>query len=267
MPRQARQPSATGIHHIMIRGINRQRIFLEDADYAYFLETLRHVRDASACTVLAYCCMPNHVHLLLEEGTEPVSLVMKRLGVRYAGWFNTKYERVGHLLQDRFLSRPVENDPYLLTVVLYIHYNPVAAGLCDRPTDYPWSSRPTLGSQHSLVDLARLGQLLPLDAITEAEAHHEPVAGTGDHLVGRGYAESHRVDDAWPLVTLASGASSTLAFQRLAPSEQLTAVRTLRAWDMPIRTIASLTGLDRNAIWRWGTGTSEQREPGVPLAG
>jgi len=261
MPRQPRQLSDTGIYHIMLRGINRQRIFEDDADYTYFLGCLRDVRDLSTSVILAYCCMPNHVHLLMEQGDEPVSTVMKRLGVRYATWFNRKYDRVGHLFQDRFLSRPVDSDPYLLMVVMYIHFNPVAAGICDQPTDYRWSSRFALGHPTSLIDLARLEQLLPTNAIAEAEDHYQPVPDPGDHLVGQSPDELHQTDDqAWQLVALASGTATGSEFQALALARQRAAVQTLRSWRVPIRQISRLTGLNRNLIYRWGVGVNESSD-------
>ena len=67
--------------------------------------------------MLAYCLMTNHVHLVVRTTCEPLAIVMKRLGVRYAGWFNRKYGRVGHLFQDRFRSRRVDTDEYLLTLL------------------------------------------------------------------------------------------------------------------------------------------------------
>ena len=88
MPRRARQPAESQIYHVMLRGVNRAEIFLEPEDYDRFLVALARVRDASGCQVLAYCLMPNHVHLVLRTPVEPIGSVMKRLGVRYAGWFN-----------------------------------------------------------------------------------------------------------------------------------------------------------------------------------
>ena len=85
-----------------------------------------------------YCLMDNHVHLLLKTGSESLSHLMKRIGVRYAAYFKWKYHRTGHLFQDRFRSEPVEDDSYLLAVYRYIVLNPVKAGLCEKPGAYPW---------------------------------------------------------------------------------------------------------------------------------
>ena len=85
-----------------------------------------------------YCLMDNHVHLLLETGSEPLSRLMKRIGVRYAAYYKWKYHRTGHLFQDRFRSEAVEDDSYFLAVYRYITLNPVKAGLCEKPGQYPW---------------------------------------------------------------------------------------------------------------------------------
>ena len=84
--------------------------------------------------------MSNHVHLLLRERTESVSVSLKRLAVSYAAYYNKKYQRVGHLFQDRFKSEPVNDMEYFVTLLRYIHQNPVKAGICSKAEDYDWSS-------------------------------------------------------------------------------------------------------------------------------
>ena len=84
--------------------------------------------------------MGNHIHLLIQEGKEPIEQVMKRIATRFVYWYNIKYQRAGHLFQDRFKSEPVETDEYFLTVLRYIHQNPVKAGICKAAEQYPFSS-------------------------------------------------------------------------------------------------------------------------------
>ncbi len=110
MTRQARRLAESGIYHVMLRGVNRDAVFLEDEDREWFLHALAATKEASGSVVLAYCLMSNHVHLILRTPGEAIGKVLQRLGVRYAGWFNRKYGRVGHLFQDRFMSLPVEDD-------------------------------------------------------------------------------------------------------------------------------------------------------------
>ena len=128
MPRQARRKSESGIYHILLRGINRQQIFEDIEDFEKFLEVLKDCKAISDYKLFAYCLMSNHVHLLIKEEKEPIEQIMKRIATRFVYWYNIKYQRVGHLFQDRFKSEPVENDAYFMTVIRYIHQNPLKAG-------------------------------------------------------------------------------------------------------------------------------------------
>jgi len=140
MPRNVREKSNSGIYHIILRGINKQRIFEDDEDSLYFLEKLKTYKEISRYEVYAYCLMSNHVHLLLKEGEESVGTAFRRIGASYVYWYNQKYNRTGHLFQDRYRSEPVETDQYFLTVMRYIHQNPIKAGIIERIEDYLWSS-------------------------------------------------------------------------------------------------------------------------------
>lgn len=140
MPRKARKKSESGIYHIMMRGINRQSIFEDDEDYLRFIQTLQLYKQKSEFELYAYCLMGNHVHLLLRTGKEPLEQVMRRICGSYVYWYNTKYERVGNLFQDRFKSEPVENDASFLYVQRYIHQNPFKAGVESEIGKYKWNS-------------------------------------------------------------------------------------------------------------------------------
>lgn len=149
MVRQLRKQSATGIHHVMLRGINRQRIFEDSEDYRMFIHYLYKIAKPKTdsgqplpayATFYAYCLMDNHVHLLIREGSEPLSSSIKRIAAAYARYYNSKYEHYGHLFQDRFKSEPVNDEAYFFTLLRYIHQNPVAAGLTKDVVSYEWSS-------------------------------------------------------------------------------------------------------------------------------
>lgn len=140
LPREARKISNTGVYHIMLRGINRQNIFEDQEDMERLLETIRKYKEVSKNQIYAYCLMSNHIHLLIKERENSISDFIKRMSSSYVLWYNKKYERCGHLFQDRFKSEVVENDEYFLTVVRYIHQNPIKAGLAQGIADYKWSS-------------------------------------------------------------------------------------------------------------------------------
>lgn len=140
MPRRARMKSSSGIYHVMLRGANKQEIFHDDEDCMKFLDIAEKYKVKSGMSVYAWCLMNNHVHLLLREGDEGLSVTMKRIGVSYAWYYNFKYSTTGHLFQDRFKSENVESERYFLTVIRYIHQNPVKAGIADQVDKWQWSS-------------------------------------------------------------------------------------------------------------------------------
>ena len=152
MPRTARRKSETNIYHIMIRGINRQNIFVDDEDNEKFINTLAKYRREMEYELYAYCLMGNHIHLLVKEGNEVLSNTMRRIGASYVYWYNWQYDRKGHLFQDRYKSEPVEDDTYFLTVLRYIHQNPLKAGLTKNIDLYQWSSYQEYIKEAKIVD-------------------------------------------------------------------------------------------------------------------
>ena len=140
MPRSARQLSSSGIYHVVIRGVNKQTIFADDEDNTAFLKILGECKELSGFEVYGYCLMGNHAHLLLKQIEENIGQLMKRVASRYVKWFNWKYDRCGHLFQERYKSEAVEDDTYFVAVLRYIHQNPRKAGICETIGEYKWSS-------------------------------------------------------------------------------------------------------------------------------
>jgi len=169
MARQARARSESGIYHVMLRGINKQKIFHDEQDYKMFIKAMNNAKKQSDFSIYAYCIMPNHIHLLIKENTESISTVMKRIGCRYVYWYNLKYERIGHLFQDRFRSEPVENDEYFLAVLRYIHQNPVKACIANKCSDYPFSSYNWYNKESILIDKTLVNSLM---SVKDFEAFH-----------------------------------------------------------------------------------------------
>ena len=152
MPRKAREKSSSGIYHIMIKGINRQDLFEDDEDRKRFIEILELYKEKSGYRIYGYCMMSNHVHLILKEEKESISLIMKRISSSYVYYYNLKYSRCGHLFQERFKSEVVENDSYFLTVLRYIHQNPIKANMVKKIKDYKWSSYNEYINTSKIVD-------------------------------------------------------------------------------------------------------------------
>lgn len=247
MARHARQLSESGIYHVMLRGVNRDAIFLEDEDHRRFLDALAQVKELSGCSVFAYCLMTNHVHLVLRTGNEPVGIAVKRLAVRYVGWFNHKYGRVGHLFQGRFASRPVDDDAYLVTLLRYVWHNPVAAGLAQRAEEYRWSSRRVLGRE-SLVDQHELERLLPEHSLVEIAA--TPLAPPADADLPVASPPRHSQRQAAELLHRACGARSPEEFETLDVLTQRRAIRELRTRSVSYAQIATLTGKSPSSVRR-----------------
>ena len=137
--RTARTCGESGIYHVVSRGVGQQIIFETDADKRRYLTTLQSLMDDSSGSLLAWCLMENHVHLLVSQQLDELSSTMRRLNSGYALYFNLVHDRCGHLFQGRFRSEPVDTDEYLMTVIRYIHQNPWKAGMTTS-CHYEWSS-------------------------------------------------------------------------------------------------------------------------------
>ena len=158
MARRARNEVEPGVWHVFARGVERRLIFLDAEDREVYLRLLFGVAEHMGWHVLAYCLMPNHIHLLIETTKPNLGRGMHRLHGQYAQIFNVKYGRVGHLFQSRYGSRDLNDETQVALVFAYIATNPVFASLCSRPEDWEWSSyRSTIERlEDRLVNLARL---------------------------------------------------------------------------------------------------------------
>lgn len=131
--------TVTGFYHVCARGTGKQLIFEGDEDRWEFLELMRDCCREAGVTVIAWCLMGNHVHLVLADYEDRMSAAMHRLLLTYARRFNKRTGRTGHLFQNRFDRRSLDTDRYLMAAIRYVHANPQEAGiaLIER---YPWSS-------------------------------------------------------------------------------------------------------------------------------
>ena len=147
MPRSARLDIPGLLQHVIVRGIERRDIFLDDEDRSRFLERFSNLLVKTDMRCFAWALMSNHFHLLLMPTAVPLSYFMRRLLTGYAVVFNRKYSRSGHLFQNRYKSIVCEEEPYLLELVRYIHLNPLRVGLVsdlDALDHYPWSGHAVL---------------------------------------------------------------------------------------------------------------------------
>ena len=140
MPRSARLVVPGYPHHITQRGSRGQTTFFREDDYRNYLALVRKHRRNACVDILAYCLMPNHVHLVaVPSRGDGLAKMLRVAHHRYARLINSRNGWQGHLWQERYYSC-VMDEPHLLAAVRYIELNPVRAGLCELPDHWRWSS-------------------------------------------------------------------------------------------------------------------------------
>jgi putative transposase len=252
MPRVARIKSSTGIYHIMTRGINQQNIFSSDDDYERFLNTLVKYCRKSTCEIYAYCLMGNHIHLLLKEGQESIAITMKRIGASYVYYYNWQYNRKGPLFQDRYKSEPVEDDAYFLTVLRYIHQNPLKAGLSDDISSYPWSSYSEYMNKSRIINITFTLNLFDSDrekAIARFKEFHSQL--NNDPCLDLSEKRRTLSDKAIQQLVLNNYHLELATLHNVKPKTQTNVLRYLKELDgCSLRQLSRLTGLTVNQVIR-----------------
>jgi REP element-mobilizing transposase RayT len=200
MPRQARLDAPGALHHIICRGIERRKIFDDDADRDNFLERLEIILKETSTPCYGWTLIPNHFHLLLRTGKAPISTVMRRLLTGYAVSFNRRHRRYGHLFQNRFKSILCQEDLYLKELVGYIHLNPLRAKIVAELKElakYPYGGHSAIMGKQKR-DFQDVDYVLRLfgDKLTEARRHYREYVrkrikiGCRPELVGGGLLRS-----------------------------------------------------------------------------
>ncbi len=151
MPRKSRQVSNTKVYHVILRGIDKQDIFVNEKDYYNFLQIIKETKEKFDYEIYSYCLMTNHVHIVIYDKNNQLSKIMQRIEISYSMYFNKKYNRQGHLFQNRFLSKKIEDREYLKIVCRYIHQNPLKAGI-EKTEKYKWSSYKEYIRKNTLIN-------------------------------------------------------------------------------------------------------------------
>ena len=141
MPRQARLDAPGALQHVIARGIERRAIFSEEEDCLFFTNRLGKLLNDTGTDCFAWVLIHNHFHLLLKTGPTPLASLMRRLLTSYSVHYNRRYQRSGHLFQNRYRSLVCDEDTYLLELVRYIHLNPIRSGIVkdlEELERYPW---------------------------------------------------------------------------------------------------------------------------------
>lgn len=240
MPRLPRQKSESGIYHIMLRGINQQVIFEDEEDYLKFVETLINYKAISGYKLFAYCLMSNHIHILLQVGKEELDIILKRIAGSYVYWYNWKYYRKGHLFQDRFRSEAIDDTDYFLTVLRYIHQNPIKAGIVDKIGKYKYSSYNEYErNDNGFIDKAFVFDMIGYEAlIAYLNEETEDKCLDVDDLVFR-LSDA----DAMKEIKKVSGCNDATEFQVLDRPQRDKYIKKLKKDGLSIRQISRLTGI------------------------
>ncbi len=245
MPRSARCRSSSDIYHVTARGAGRRTIFEDDEDRSRFVGKLTSICRAHGVSILAWCLMDNHYHLLLRGDLERISQVMRRANTSLAHWYNGRYGHVGPVLQGRFSSVPVESESHLLEAVRYIHLNPR-----DREggsfREYPWSSYRQYADGNGICDIESV--LSAFGGKTQFEDFHE----TGDDAIEMFEEKPKRpyVPDAEAreIASKAYGDSFADEIATMDKPERDRALRRLHGMGISIRQLERLTGIGRGII-------------------
>jgi putative transposase len=165
MARKPRIEFEGGFYHVITRGNQRQTVFLDEKDFLKYLEFLTDYKDRYGFSIYAYVLMGTHVHLLIERKQVPLSKILQGINQRFTMYFTWRYGTVGHLFQGRYKAILCDKDAYLLSLVKYLHFNPVRSGIVRQPEEYRWSShREYLGMDNNgLVDTGLLLGILSED--------------------------------------------------------------------------------------------------------
>ncbi len=252
MPRRAREKSNTGIYHVMVRGINKQVIFNDEKDKHNFVSALKRYKKICGYEIYGYCLMSNHVHLLLREGKETIGQAMKRIGASYVYWYNLKYDRCGHLFQDRFKSENIEDDKYLMAVLRYIHQNPLKAGMVEDLAAYKWSSyNEYLRQKPIFTDTQFFLNLFNPEPKKAVKMFIDFMSLENQDIFLEDETKRTKMltdADAKALIKKITGSNNIQVLQTMNKNDRDSMIRKLRAEHISIRQIGRLTGVGRRII-------------------
>lgn len=135
-----RRESFTGLYHVVVKGINKERIFDQQREKVYLKKIILEFKEKYGIEIYAYCIMSNHAHFIIRAELNELSSFMARVLAKYAFYYNFKHNRNGHVFQNRFMSECIESESYYWTCLRYIHLNPVKANMVKRVVRYKYSS-------------------------------------------------------------------------------------------------------------------------------
>ena len=192
--------------------------------------------------------MSNHIHLLIRTGKEPIGKIFQKLECRFVHWYNNKYERCGHLFQNRFKSIPVQSKEAFLTVLRYILQNPMKAGIENVPGSYPWSSYFSYaGAADGLTDIGPVLRLFTsTDEMLSFLCQKNDDCGL-EANENRYYVTDEKASEIMYSVT---GCSSVSEFQKFEKPVQKKYAAELKKHHLSLNQIVRITGMSKTTVYR-----------------
>lgn len=236
MARQIRNIGQSGWAHIILRGINRENLFYDKEDFTRFISVMDRFQRECSFILEAYCLMSNHVHMLLYSEDRQHAEIIKKIAVSYAAYYNKKYDRVGHVFQDRFRSEPVNDERYLLIVARYIYLNPQKACIC-RAAEYPYS-------------MVRTDGILSGFFTSEDELMDFLETENGDCCLEYDSINGFTDSEALAVLNSLIGNQNPQSVQALDRKQRDEILLQLKQNGLTIRQISRITGINRNIVQR-----------------
>lgn len=182
MARKPRIEYEGAFYHVIVRGNRREKIFRDNKDYLKYLEILSSYKKRHHFNIYCFVLMSNHIHLLIECGKTPLSKIQQGINQSYTTYFNRKHNMAGHLFQGRYKAILCDKDRYLLSLIKYIHLNPVRAKIAIEADQYQWSSHKCyIGKgKDDIIDTDRVLRMFSEDNGTSSGLYREFI---GDGVV------------------------------------------------------------------------------------
>ncbi len=176
MARKPRIEYEGAFYHVITRGNRREKIFRDRKDFLKYLDILTHYKKHHQFYLYSYVLMSNHIHLLVETKKIPLSKIQQGINQSYTMYFNRRHKTIGHLFHGRYKAILCDMDAYLLSLVKYIHMNPVKAGMARDLRGYRWSSHGDYagkGKNNSIVETDRVLRMFSEDKAMSRKLYRE----------------------------------------------------------------------------------------------
>lgn len=250
MPRIARKALEGSYYHVIVQGIAREKIFETPLLKSTYLKILSAFKQEYDVSVITFCIMDNHAHLLLfSPNSEELSDFMHRVNTRYAGTYNKLQERVGYVFRNRFSSQAVSDERYVMNCLVYIHNNPVKAGIVQNAADYTYSGLRCYLEGRGIVDFDAAAALFDTDPANVEAIMAEKSAAADAHcpvwLDTKDDTPSHDALTQSIIARLTDKPALLRHDKELLPK----AVELLRAAGIPLSEIARHLSIPRSSLY------------------